>query len=120
METLEGKVAEPLPVVKGTLDLMVLRALTWTPMHGFEVTAWLEERSAGGLDLDDSALYQALYRLEARGLVSAEWGITENNRKARYYRPTKAGHAHLRAETTRWIRYAHTVTGILTAEPPAR
>ncbi len=110
---------ERLPVVKGTLDLMVLKALTWSPMHGFEVTAWLEGRSEGGLEVDDSALYQALYRLEARGLVSADWGITENNRKARYYRPTAAGHAHLRAETARWIRYAQTVTGILTAEPPA-
>jgi len=111
-------VTDPLPVVKGTLDLMVLRALTWTPMHGFEVTAWLEDRSSGGLDVDDSALYQALYRLEARGLASAEWGITENNRKARYYRPTRAGEAHLREETERWIRYARTVTGTLTAEPP--
>ena len=108
-----------LPVVKGTLDVLVLKALSWTPMHGFEITAWLEERSAGGLDVDDSALYQALYRLEARGLVSAEWGITENNRRARYYRPTAAGRVHLRDETARWIRYAQTVTGILTGDPAA-
>lgn len=108
--------AERLAVMKGTLDLMVLKALTWTPMHGFEVTAWLEARSGGGLEVDDSALYQALYRLEARGLVSAEWGVTENNRRARYYRTTTAGAAHLRAETERWVRYAHTVTGILTGD----
>ena len=109
-----------LPVVKGTLDLMVLKALQWTPMHGFEITAWLEERSEAGLSVDDSAIYQALYRLVARKLVKAEWGLTDNNRRARYYRPTAAGEAYLRAETTRWIRYTETVTGILTAEPPVR
>lgn len=106
--------ADRLPVVKGTLDVLVLKALAWTPMHGFEITAWLEERSGNGLELDDSALYQALYRMEARGLLRAEWGRTENNRRARYYRPTSAGLAHLREETARWVRYARTVTDILT------
>lgn len=106
-----------LPVVKGTLDLLVLKALQWTPMHGFEITAWLEQRSASGLSVDDSAIYQALYRLEARKLVKADWGLTDNNRRARYYRPTRAGEAYLRAETGRWVRYADTVTGILTAAP---
>jgi PadR family transcriptional regulator PadR len=108
-----------LPVVKGTLDVLVLRALSWTPMHGFEITAWLEERSAGRLDVEDSALYQALYRMEARGLVRAEWGRTENNRRARYYSPTPAGRAHLRDETSRWLRYAAAVTDVLTGEPAA-
>jgi len=108
-------VTERLPVVKGTLDVLVLKALAWTPMHGFEITSWLEERSGDGLELDDSALYQALYRMEARGLLAAEWGRTENNRRARYYRPTSAGLAHLRDETTRWLAYARTVTEILTA-----
>lgn len=112
--------ADRLPVVKGTLDLMVLKALQWTPMHGFEITAWLEERSGAGLSVDDSAIYQALYRLVARKLVRAEWGLTDNNRRARYYRPTAAGEAHLRAETGNWIRYTETVTEILTADPPAR
>jgi len=106
--------SDPLPVVKGTLDVLVLKALAWTPMHGFEVIAWLEEHSGGALGMDDSAVYQALHRLEARGLVALEWGITENNRRARYYRPTAEGRAHLRAETARWLRYAETVSGILT------
>ena len=110
--------ADALPVVKGTLDVLVLKALSWSPMHGFEVTTWLEDRSGGALDVEDSALYQAFYRLEARSLVSAEWGVTENNRKARYYRITAAGRAHLRAQTAQWIRYAATVSDILTA--PAR
>ena len=106
--------ADPLPLVKGTLDALVLKALSWTPMHGFEITSWLEARSGGQLGVQDSALYQALHRLEERGLVSAEWGITANNQRARYYRPTKAGRAHLAAATTQWVRYAETVTGILT------
>jgi PadR family transcriptional regulator, regulatory protein PadR len=106
--------ADTLPLVKGTLDVLVLKALTWTPMHGFEITSWLESRSGGALGVQDSALYQALHRLEARGHVAAEWGVTANNQRARYYRLTKAGKAHLAAETAQWVRYAETVTGILT------
>jgi transcriptional regulator len=108
---------EPMPVLKGTLDAMVLRALSVTPMHGFEVTVWLEQRSGGGLGLEDSALYQALYRLEGRGLVVAEWGTTENNRRARYYQLTRSGRAHLREQTAHWLRYAELVTRILTTAP---
>jgi transcriptional regulator len=110
--------ADALPVVKGTLDVLVLKALSWGPMHGFEVTRWLEEQSGGTLGFEDSALYQAFYRLEERGLVSADWGVTENNRRARYYRVTSAGRAHLRAQTTQWMRYAETVSDILSS--PAR
>ncbi len=108
-----------LTLVKGTLDALVLKALAWGPMHGFQVAAWLEERSAGALALDDSGLYQALYRLEGRGLIAAEWGVTDNNRRARYYRVTDAGRAHLTRETDTWIRYAATVTAILTGPQPA-
>lgn len=104
-----------LPVLKGTLDLLVLRALTWAPMHGFEIVSWLERAADGSLDVEDSALYQAVYRLEERGLLQAEWGVTENNRRARYYKLTPAGRAHLRAETRNWVQYADTVTTILTA-----
>ena len=104
-----------LPVLKGTLDLLVLRALSWTPMHGFEIVSWLERAGNGTLDLEDSALYQAVYRLEERGLLQAEWGVTENNRRARYYKLTTAGRAFLRAETKNWMQYAETVTTILTA-----
>jgi PadR family transcriptional regulator PadR len=107
--------ADALPLVKGTLDALVLKALSWTPMHGFEITSWLESRSGGALGVQDSALYQALHRLEERGLVVAEWGVTANSQRARYYRLTKAGRAHLAAETKQWVRYAETVTGILTS-----
>jgi PadR family transcriptional regulator, regulatory protein PadR len=104
-----------LPVLKGTLDLLVLRALSWTPMHGFEIVSWLERAANSSLDIEDSALYQAVYRLEERGLLQAEWGVTENNRRARYYKLTTAGRTQLRAETRNWVQYADTVTSILTA-----
>ena len=106
-----------LPVIKGTLDVLVLKALLWAPMHGFEITNWLEERSSNSLDVEDSAVYQALYRMEERGLIEAEWGVTENQRQARYYEITAAGRAHLKAQTAQWVRYAETVTTILTAAP---
>lgn len=106
------------PVLKGTLDVLVLKALSWQPMHGFGLACWLEERSGGVLGIEDSALYQALQRLEGRELVTAEWQLTENNRRARVYRLTTAGRAQLRAQTTSWLRYAGAVTQIL--QTPAR
>ena len=109
--------ADGMPVLKGTLDVLVLKALAWGAMHSFEVLTWLEQHSGGGLDVDDAALYQALHRLEGRGLIAPEWGVTENNRRARYYRMTAAGRAHLRAQTERWLDYSETVTAILTASP---
>ena len=88
--------ADKLAVAKGMLDVLVLRALKRAPMHGFEVTEWLEERSDQRIGLEDAAVYQALYRLESRGLIAGSWGTTVNNRRARYYKPTKT-----RAETER-------------------
>ena len=107
----------PLPLVKGTLDAFVLKALTWSPMHGFEITRWIERHSGGALGVQDSALYQALNRLEERALVKADWGVTENNQRARYYSITRAGRAHLAQETEQLLQYAETLTGILTATP---
>ena len=104
-----------LPVLKGTLDLLVLRALNWSPMHGFEIVSWLERAGNAALEVEDSALYQAVYRLEERGLLQAEWGVTENHRRARYYSITAAGRAHLQAETKNWMQYADAVSAILTA-----
>lgn len=110
--------AQPTPLIKGTLDVLVLKALSWSAMHGVEVAVWLEDHSAGHLAVDDGALYQALHRMEERGLITAEWGITENNRRARYYKLTASGRAHLRAESASLVRYARTVMAIL-AERPA-
>jgi transcriptional regulator len=105
----------PVAVLKGTLDVLVLKALSWGPMHGFGIATWLEQRSGGVLGIEDSALYQALQRLEERGLLAAEWGVTEKKRRARYYRLTAAGRARLRAEATSWRRYAGAVSEILGA-----
>ena len=108
-----------LTVLKGTLDVLVLKTLTWGAMHGFEITTWLESQSNPPLGIEDAALYQALRRLEERGFVKAELGVTENTRQARYYQLTAAGRQHLRNETTRWMQYAETVTNIL-ARPVVR
>lgn len=102
-----------MPLVKGTLDVLVLKALSWTPMHGFEITRWIEEQSGGRLGAEDSALYQALYRLEKRGLVHAKWGVTENSRRARYYSLTRSGREHLKEESARLTGYAAALTSIL-------
>jgi PadR family transcriptional regulator, regulatory protein PadR len=101
-------------VLKGTLDVLVLKALSWGVMHGFEVTEWLERQADGSLGLDDSAVYQALYRMEKRGLVEAEWGVSTKNRRARYYHLTRAGRSHLKDETERVLRYGDMVRSILT------
>ena len=108
---------EPLAVLKGTLDMLVLKALTWQPMHGFELTRWLEAKSGSRLVLEDAALYQALYRLEKRALVDAAWGVTEQNRRARYYSVTKEGQAELARQEVWWLEYAQTVTEMLLEMP---
>ena len=108
--------SDQLPVVKGTLDVLVLKALSAAPLHGFEVVSWLEARSNGALEVEDSAIYQALYRLEQRELVAASWGVTENNRRARYYEISAAGKAWLKSQTRQWLDYTKLVSGILTTQ----
>jgi PadR family transcriptional regulator PadR len=104
---------ERLLLLRGTLDLLVLKALTWRGMHGLEISDWIDDRAEGELEILDSALYQALYRLESRGLIAAEWGVTDNNRRARYYHIPPAGRSHLETERANWMRYAQRVNGIL-------
>jgi len=106
-----------LPFLKGTMDILVLKALGWTPMHGFELARWLEERSGAAFEIDEAAVYQSLYRLEAKALVAAEWGRSEKGYRARYYRLTAAGREHLRREAALWRQYAEVVASILDAAP---
>src|SRR5256885_13496102 len=94
-----------MPVLKGNLDMLVLKALSWGDMHGFEILAWLEQRSGGRLDVDDSAIYPAVHRLEERDLVPAEWGVSDKNRTVRFYRLTAGGRAHIRAVNSPWAPY---------------
>ena len=86
-------------LLKGTLDALVLKALSFGPRHGFEIIRWIEDGSRGEFAVESAALLQALHRLEERRLLSGAWGVTENNRRARYYSLTPAGRAQLRAET---------------------
>jgi PadR family transcriptional regulator, regulatory protein PadR len=104
-----------MPLLKGTLDVLVLKTLSWGPMHGFEIINWLETRSARRVDVTDAALVQAMHRLEARGLVSAEWGETRNGRQARFYSLTTAGRAHLKVEAAALADHVDALTAILTA-----
>jgi transcriptional regulator len=101
------------PLLKGTLDLLVLKALTLGPMHGFEIVSWLEQRSNGSVGVDDGALYYALHRMEERGWIESEWRLTSNNRKARYYRVLPAGRTHLRTEGASLEKYARALVDIL-------
>lgn len=107
--------ADNIALLKGTLDVLVLKTLSWGPMHGVEITTWLEDRSSGTLGVDDSALYHALHRMEERGLITSEWGLTENNRRARYYRGTAAGRAWWKTESAKLVAYAKTLTLVLRA-----
>jgi len=103
-------------LLKGTLDVLVLKTVSWTPMHAFEITSWIEERSEGRVAVDDAALLQALHRLEERRLVAAEWGVTKNGRRARYYKLTPAGRAHLKAESDRLVDHFDALVTILGAK----
>ncbi|HEX4684204.1 MAG TPA: helix-turn-helix transcriptional regulator [Gemmatimonadaceae bacterium] len=102
-------------LLKGTLDVLVLKTLSWGPMHAFEITSWIEDRSTGRVAVDDAALLQALRRMEDRGLLAAEWGVTKNGRRARYYRLTATGRARLRAESVRLVDHFDALVTILGA-----
>jgi PadR family transcriptional regulator PadR len=108
---------EALELLQGTLDVLILRTLAGEPMHGYGIALWIRNRTDGTLAVQDAALYQALRRLEGKGWISAEWGITENNRRARYYALTADGGAQLRRETADWRRYAEAVFKVLQPLP---
>jgi transcriptional regulator len=99
-------------LIRGTLDLLILKTLSWGPMHGVEIVTWLEDRSGGSLAVEDSAIYHALHRMQERGLVRAEWGTSDNNRRARYYELTAAGRDWLREQSAQFLRYAETVAAV--------
>ena len=102
-----------LELLQGTLDLLVLKALSWGPAHGYSVATWIRERSDAAFLVEEGALYPALHRLERRGWVEAEWGLSENNRRAKYYRLTPRGRAQLRSEVSLWERYVSAVGKVL-------
>lgn len=105
--------ARSLPLLQGTLDLLVLRALAAGRNHGYGVALLVHDRTDGVLAIEDAALYQSLHRLERLGFVEAEWQMSENHRRARYYTLTPDGRKRLRQETESWRRYAHAVDALL-------
>jgi transcriptional regulator len=103
----------PAELLQGTVDILILRALAWEPMHGYAISRWLDARSEGVLAVEGAALYQALHRLERARWVSSSWGLSENNRKAKFYTLSTAGRAQLRAESAVWRNYAAAVSKVL-------
>ena len=102
-----------LELMQGTLDVLVLKTLSWGPRHGYAVARWIRETSGDALRVEDRALYVALHRMEERGWIESEWGLSENNRKAKYYQLTARGRQQLRAELSTWTRYVDAVGKVL-------
>ena len=100
-------------LLKGTLDVLVLKALTWGPRHGYAVARWIAEATAEVLEIEEGALYHALHRLERKGWLESEWGLSESNRRAKYYALTPLGRRQLGAKTAAWTRYAEAVFAAL-------
>jgi PadR family transcriptional regulator PadR len=102
-------------ILRGTLDLLILRALSWGATHGYGVARWIQHATNDALAIGEGTLYPALHRLEERGWVVASWGVSENNRQAKFYSLTKKGRAQLRVETDAWRRYAAAIFAALEA-----
>jgi transcriptional regulator len=105
-------------VLRGTLDLLILKAVSWGPTHGYAVARWIEQATDDVLRIEEGSLYPALHRLETRRWIAAEWGVSENNRRAKFYTLTPRGRAQLRLERATWTRFAGAVFAAL--EAPAQ
>ena len=111
-----GARATALPeLLRGTLDLLILQGLSWGPAHGYAVARWIQQATGDALAIGEGTLYPALHRLEERGWIAASWGVSENNRQAKFYALTRSGRAQLRVETDHWRRYAAAVFAALDA-----
>ena len=107
----------PFDRVQGTLDMLILKTLLAGPQHGWAISQTIRERSGEAFQINQGALYPALHRLEDRGWVKAEWGTTENNRRARFYTLTRAGRAQLTEETNSWLEYIRAVNLVMQLSP---
>jgi transcriptional regulator len=96
-------------LLRSSLDLLVLKALTWGPMHGYGISEWIEGATSALLLVEEGTLYPALHRLERRGWITSEWGVSDNNRRAKFYRLTAAGRARFRAQAPLWHRHAEAI-----------
>ena len=104
-------------LIQGTLNVLILKTLSWGPRNGYAIARWVRDTTAGGIELEEGALYPALHRMEHRGWIAAEWGVSENNRRAKYYRLTPLGRKALRARTESWERLVDAVGKVLHAQP---
>jgi PadR family transcriptional regulator len=102
----------------GSLDLLILKAVSWGPLHGYAIGRWIRTTTLEVLSVQEGALYPALHRLERKGFVEEEWGLTDTNREAKFYKLTRAGRKQLHSELARWQQYAHVMTTVLTAARP--
>ena len=102
-----------LDLLQGTLDVLILRTLAWAPMHGYGISRWIRERTDGTIVPENAALYQALHRLERKKWVRASWGVSDNNRRAKFYELTALGRRQLDVETATWEAYARAVFKVL-------
>ena len=110
-----------LDIVRGTLDLLILKTLSWGPLHGYAIASAIRQQTDKALLVEEGALYPSLYRMEAKRWIEAEWGFSENNRRAKYYQLTNEGRRHLRYETKTWKAYTDAVMKVLEAtQLPAR
>jgi transcriptional regulator len=105
-------------LLRSSLDLLILKALSWGPMHGYGISEWIENASGSVLLLEEGTLYPALHRLERRRWVTAEWGVSENNRRAKFYRLSTAGRARLKAHAPIWHRHAEAIAAALRRTSP--
>jgi PadR family transcriptional regulator PadR len=105
-------------LLQGTLGVLILKALSWGPMHGYGVVRWIEQVAGDDLLIEEGSLYPALHRLQARGLVTSQWTVSDSNRRVRSYTLTDAGRQQLRAEMTRWDNFSAAVSRVLQARHP--
>ena len=106
--------------LKGTLDLMILKTLSWAPAHGYGIARWIEECTDDVLQVEEGSLYPALHKLEEQGFIVAEWGISEHNRRAKFYRLTAAGKRQLATANDHWSRFAQALFKLLKTQPAVR
>jgi PadR family transcriptional regulator, regulatory protein PadR len=104
---------EPMGLMQGTVDVLILKTLTWTSMHGYGISQWIRQRTDGALAVEDAALYQALHRLERKGWVESEWGTSDTNRRAKFYRITRDGRKQLQSDVAELRRYVDALFKVL-------
>lgn len=107
-------------LLQGTLDLLVLKTLSWGPMHGYGIASWIEHITGDVLRIEEGSLYPALYRMARKGWIRGEWGVSDNNRRAKFYRLTAEGERQFREQSSGWARFAAAVSGaVSTTKAPS-